>query len=423
MANADQPHDPPFTEPWRNRIVGRDSVPPESLTANPRNWRAHPRAQRRALAGVLGQVGWVQDVIVNRRTGHILDGHLRVALAVERGEAAVPIVVVDLTPEEEAVVLATFDPLGAMAATDGAALQALLTTVETEDAAVRTLLGRLAQEGERGQPAGDPDAVPPLAPQPTSEPGDLWGCGDHRVLCGDATDPAVVARAVDGEPAEWCWTDPPYGVGYAGKTPAALRLEGDEPDTVAALLRDAFAAVDRVLAANAPLFVAHPAGPLSHTFGAAFLAVGWQWHATLIWVKNRFVLGRGDFHYRHEPILYGWKPGRSHAWYGGRDRDSVFEVARAAANRDHPTAKPVALITAQLQPTTLPGSLGLDPFAGSGSTLIAADQLGRRCAAVEIDPRYVDVAVRRWEACTGGSATLAQDGRTFAAITEARRGG
>ena len=138
-------------------------------------------------------------------------------------------------------------------------------------------------------------------------------------------------------------------------------------------------------------------------------------------MKDAFVLGHCDYHYRHEPILYGWK-GKRRRWYGDRSRDSVFEVARPRRSDEHPTAKPVALIAEHLRNSTTLGSLGLDLFAGSGSTLIAAERLGRRCAAIEIDPRYVDVVVRRWQDLTGNAALLDEDGRTFAEVTEDRDG-
>ena len=417
------PHDnrPGRAPTWRSRIVGHGDADPQTLVAHPLNWRAHPRNQRRAMAGVLGEVGWVQDVIVNRRTGRILDGHLRVALALERGEAPVPIVEVDLREDEERVILATFDPLGAMANGDADAVQDLLARVTAEEAAVADLLGRLAA----AHPAtpdlrADPDAVPEPPPEPVSRPGDCWTCGPHRVWCGDAQDAAAVAGLFPDGPAGWMWTDPPYGIAYTGKTPAGLTIAGDAADGLEPLLHESFRAADAVLAPGTSIFVAHPAEPQSLGFGAAFLAAGWHWHQTLTWVKDTLVLGHSDFHYRHEPILYGWKPGRAHGWYGGRAEDSLFALPRPAASREHPTMKPVALIAAQLALTTRPGDLGYDPFAGSGSTLIAAEQLGRRCVAVEIGPRYADVIVQRWQNATGGTATLADGGRTFAQMQEVR---
>jgi site-specific DNA-methyltransferase (adenine-specific) len=206
------------------------------------------------------------------------------------------------------------------------------------------------------------------------------------------------------------WTDPPYGVGYVGKTRDGLSLANDDPGGVEGLLGRSFAAIDGVLRPGAPLYVTHPAGPHAVTFGERFLGAGWRLHQTLVWVKDRMVLGHADYHYRHEPILYGYKPGpgrwgRGHrGWHGGNDQDSVMEVPRPAASREHPTAKPVELIARCLRNSSLPGQVVLDPFAGSGSTLIACQQLGRRARLVEIDPSYCGVIVDRWRAFTGDEA-------------------
>lgn len=218
------------------------------------------------------------------------------------------------------------------------------------------------------------------------------------------------------------WTDPPYGVEYEGGTKAHLTIANDQAEKLPDLLRHAFALADTVLAPGAPLYVAHPAGALSLVFGAAFTDVGWHLHQTLIWLKDAMVLGRSDYQYRHEPVLYGWK-GRKRPWHGGRSQTSVFEIPRPKRSPDHPTQKPVQLVEAHLKNSSLLGELGYDPFCGSGSTLIAAHRLGRRCAAMELSPQYADVAVSRWERFSGESAILVGDGRTFAAVAMERHGG
>ncbi|HSW41051.1 MAG TPA: hypothetical protein VLM76_00890, partial [Patescibacteria group bacterium] len=202
----------PPTAPWRNRITGSGEEAPDQLLANPANWRIHPKAQQDALAGALDTVGWVGQVLVNQRTGFVVDGHARVALALSRGEPTVPVLYVDLAPDEEALVLATLDPIGAMAGRDDEKLRSLLADVTVDDAGLLALLGDLAGNDPK---AGltDPDEVPEPPAEPYVRPGELYRMGDHRLLCGDATDPAAVARLLDGAAPTLLATDPPYGVG------------------------------------------------------------------------------------------------------------------------------------------------------------------------------------------------------------------
>ena len=260
----------------------------------------------------------------------------------------------------------------------------------------------------------DPDDVPDLPDEPITKPGDLWLLGDHRVLCGDATDPHDVSIVLSGELASCVWTDPPYGVGYVGGTKDKLTIQNDSPDNLRQLLTDAFAAIDEVLKPGAAIYVAHPAGAGSVVFAEAFIAQGWRLHQTLVWVKSKLVPGHSDYHYRHEPILFGCKSGAegrrgrgARGWYGDNAASSVFEFDTPARSADHPTSKPVALVEAMVRNSSRTGEIVLDPFLGSGSTLIAADQLGRRCFGIDLDARYVDVAVRRWEQVTGKAAVRA----------------
>ena len=403
---------------WRNRICGSGEEDPGRLVANPRNWRLHPKAQQDALTGVLDEVGWVQEVIVNKVTGLIVDGHLRVALAAERGEPMVPVKYVELTPDEEALILATLDPLAGMAGTAGDALEALLADVSSRDRAVEGLLESLAKGAavERTKAfLTDPDDVPEVPAEPVTKRGEVWACGEHRLMCGDSTDAADVARLMAGEAAEVLWTDPPYGAAYEGKTKEALTIENDDPAGLASLLAAAFATVDAALAPGARLYVAAPAGPHNLTFRQAFAGAGWRFHEGLVWVKDVLVLGHSDYHLQHEDVLYGWKdgpgrPGRGNhngtRWYGGHAQTSVFHVDRPKRSADHPTMKPVELVAAMIANSSRPGDPVLDPFLGSGSTMIAAERTGRRCYGMEIDPQYADVAVRRWEGATGRHAEI-----------------
>ena len=414
-----------MTKDWRNRIVGHGQEDPAALVPNELNWRTHPAHQRKALTEVMDRVGWVQDIIVNRRSGRLVDGHLRLTLALERGEPAVPVVYVDLAPDEEALVLATLDPLAELAEADGETLRTLHAMLEADGAIADLLEGvatsaRLALD-EPLLGATEPDDIPDLGHESVSQAGDLWQLGEHRLLCGDATDPADVDKLMAGRKPGWLWTDPPYGVDYQGGTAEHLTLANDRADGLGNLLEASFRAADAALGPGAALYVAHPAGPHAQLFAQTFLDAGWHLHQTLIWVKDAFVLGHSDYHYRHEPILYGWK-GPKRPWYGGRDQQSVFEIPRPRRSPEHPTAKPVALVEAQLRNSSKRGQPGYDPFCGSGTTLIAAERLGRPCLAMEIDPRYVDVCLRRWQAYTGLDAILLNEGCSFRQVEEARDG-
>lgn len=403
---------------WRNRIVGSGVVPADELLANPRNWRTHGGAQRNAIRGSLAEVGWVQQVIVNRTTGHVVDGHARVEEALTLGEA-VPVLYVELTDAEEALVLATLDPISAMAGTDRVQLTELLAEVRVDDAGLARLLVDMG--GPEGRAVGetDPDSLPP-ARVPTVARGELWMLGEHRLLIGDATDGRDVARLLAGSELDVVWTDPPYGVDYTGKTEEALELANDalSPDATRALLAGALRLAP--LRAGGVFWIAAPAGPALRAFLEAIDDAGWRLHELVVWVKDRFVLGHSDLHYRHENVLvgdvngrdatsiaYGWREGERHTYLGGRRLDTAWEIPRPAASREHPTMKPVELVAKALEIGSEKGALVYDPFVGSGTTIIAAAETGRRAVAMEIDPVYAQVAIDRWEAFTGRIAERA----------------
>lgn len=398
----------------RDRVLELRRVKAGDLVANPGNWRLHPEPQRAAIRGLLSEIGYADALIAREANGALvlIDGHLRRSL---HPEAVVPVLVLDVTESEADTLLATLDPLAAMARPDPGALSELLARVKSSSAAVGELLASLARGAGLPVIRGlvDPEAAPALPATPRTRPGDLWVLGEHRLLCGDARSQKDLERLMEGTAADVLWTDPPYGVAYQGKTRRGLRMKNDEPAGLEALLAAAFSGIDAVLRAGAAIYICHPAGPASVTFGERFLAQGWRYHQSLVWVKDSMVLGHGDYHYRHEPIAFGYKGadarrGRGGAgWYGGNAETSVLEVPRPAASRDHPTAKPVELIRRCLANSSRVGEAVLDPFLGSGSTLIACEIVGRRGFGVELDPAYVDVAVARWERFIGGRARRA----------------
>lgn len=272
-------------------------------------------------------------------------------------------------------------------------------------------------------PTADPDDVPPLPVTPRTKPGDVYQLGAHRLVCGDSKDPAVWAALMGEERAQAVFTDPPYGVKVVGGTKDRLTIQNDDLpiDQLTVFLRETLGPTLAHCQPGAPWYVCAPHGPQFLSFAVVGVEQGW-WRQTLVWAKDTFSLGRSDYHYRHEAILtsqpptdddtpprehvaigYGWAPGAAHTWRGGRKQDTVWDVPKPRANDEHPTMKPVELIARALQNSTIAGDLVLDPFGGSGSTLITCEMLGRRARLIELDPRYCDVIVRRWEEATGMS--------------------
>ena len=406
--------------PWRNRIVGHGEAPPEELLANPGNWRTHPPAQQGALAGALDEVGWVQDVIVNRRSGHMVDGHLRVELAISRGEPLVPVTYVDLSDEEEALVLATLDPLGAMAGQDKEKLQTLLADVSVDDAGLLALLRSLAPKAGRT----DPDAVPETPAEPYVQPGELWLLGEHRLLCGDATSAADVARLLDGATPTLLLTDPPYGVSLdptwrdhlynmlgPGEQPYMVkgtRIEGHRNITLSGDTRADWSEAYALVPSLQVGYVWH-AGIFAAEVAAGLLRVGFEIASQVIWDKGLFAISRGWYHWGHEPCWAVRKPGVANLFTGSRDQSTVWRAASPKMlmggsqeeKEDHPAQKPVVLFEIPLRNHA--GDV-YDPFVGSGTALMAAEMHGRRCYALEIEPRYVQLVIERWGAFTGREA-------------------
>jgi site-specific DNA-methyltransferase (adenine-specific) len=250
----------------------------------------------------------------------------------------------------------------------------------------------------------DQDVAPPA--EPVTRHGDVWVLGDHRLVCGDSTVQGTWDALLGGAKVDMVWTDPPYGVAYVGKTADALTIEND------ALDEDGLRAfigllLDRTIAATRPgaaWYVAAPSRPLNLIFGQALHRLG-VYRQQLIWVKDQFVMGRSDYHYRHEPLFYGWTPGAAHHALDDRTQDTVWEVPRPKRSTEHPTMKPVDLVTRALTNSTRRGALVADPCCGSGTTLLACELTGRKARVIELDPGYCDVICRRWQEAAGLAVT------------------
>jgi DNA modification methylase len=250
----------------------------------------------------------------------------------------------------------------------------------------------------------DPEDISDAPPAKTV-PGDLWLLGNHRLICGDSTDPDVYTRLLEGTPVDMVWTDPPYGIAYVGKTADALTIMNDDLslDELEALLRTSLGNAYQHSRPGASWYVSAPqGGSLFHTFGKVLLDLE-VWRHTLIWVKDQFVMGRADYHYRHEPIFYGWKEGDAHTWESDRKQDSVLEFDRPKRSREHPTMKPIALVDYCIRNSTKPRNMVLDPFGGSGTTLLACEATNRDARTIELDPHYADVICARYQKATGNT--------------------
>jgi DNA modification methylase len=384
-------------------------VPVRTLKPFPGNPR---RGDLDRIKESLAANGQYRPIVVNRRTMEVLAGNHTLRAARELGWAEIAATFVDADRELARRIVMVDNRTNDLAGYDDVALAELLSGLPELDGTGydEAALSRLLDETRAVELPGVDEELPPRPESPSSRPGDLYLLGAHRLVCGDATSPATYELLLEGERPQLLWTDPPFGVSYVGKTKRKLRIDGDEPDGLAALLGAAFSCADAALADGAALYVAHPAGAGGLVFGSCVEAQGWRLRQTLVWVKDAFVLGRSDYHYRHEPILYGFKPGRGQlgrggrGWYGGNAQQTVLEVARPRASREHPTMKPPELISIALGNSTQRGERVLDPFGGSGSTLIAAHALGRQARLIELDPGYCDVIVARFERLTGERA-------------------
>jgi DNA modification methylase len=267
------------------------------------------------------------------------------------------------------------------------------------------------------------DEVPEPPDEPVSKPGDLWVLGDHRLLCGDATVLADVERVLGGQLADMTFCDPPYNVDYANSPKDKLRgkhrpiLNDSLGSRFEAFLYDA--CVNILSVTKGAVYVCMSSSEL-HTLQRAFIAAGGRWSTFVIWAKNTFTLGRADYQRQYEPILYGWKDGADHYWCGARDQGDVWFFDKPVRNDLHPTMKPVALVQRAIRNSSKTRDIVLDPFGGSGSTLIACEKSGRQARLVELDPKYVDTIILRWQEFTGGTATLDGDGRGYEEIAAGR---
>lgn len=413
-----------------------------------------------AIAESIDRNGFYGALVAQRSTGYILVGNHRWLAAREQGLERIPVIWVDCNADEARRIMVADNRTSELGEFDMEKLTSLLETFDGDLAGTGYSIDDLQDliGGSSSSSSGntDPDAVPASAPSITV-PGDVWLLGPHRLVCGSSTDPTVMETLLAGEVVDVVWTDPPYNVAVEGAAGSILNddlSDAEFADLLAGAMQSAFAA----LRPGGSIYVAH-AESERLAFTRAFVDAGFKLSGLVVWRKHALTLSRSDYQWQHEPILYGWKPGGRHRWFGGRKQTtvveaegkpfrlqpdgswhvvlgdrilvltgtdlqvtelegSVMEFDRPTKAELHPTMKPVALVARQLVNSSRTGDVVLDLFGGSGTTLIAAHQLGRVARLVELDPKYCDVICRRFEEHTGIVPIAAATGRAHTFVPE-----
>ena len=388
------------------------------------NSRTHDDAQVAQIAASIREFGFTNPVLVDGDNG-IIAGHGRVLAARKLGLTDVPCLRLDHLTEAQRRAYVIADNKLALNAgwntdlllleiqgLDELGFDLSLTGFTPDEIAAMT-----PQEATEG--LTDEDAVPEAPVEPVTKPGDIWIMGKHRLMCGDSTSINHIEKLCSDQMIDMWLTDPPYNVAYEGKTKDALKIKNDEmgDEQFRQFLRDSYVAADAVMKPGAVFYIWH-ADLEGYNFRGAAKDAGWKVRQCLIWKKQTMVMGRQDYHWRHEPCLYGWKDGAGHLWASDRKQTTILEFDRPSRSEDHPTMKPVALFEYQLLNNTKGGDIVLDSFGGSGTTLIAAEKNGRISRLMQLDPKYCDVIVKRWQEFTGKQAVHEQSGKTFDEVSD-----
>ena len=378
-----------------------------------KNSRTHSEAQVAQIAGSIKEFGFNNPVLIDEDNG-IIAGHGRVMAAQKLGLQAVPCIrLAHLSDTQRKAYVIADNRLALNAGWDDQMLTVELQELDSESFDLSLLgfeadeLNALLNPIKETEGLTDEDEVPEVPEEPKTKPGDIYKLGRHRLMCGDSTSIDAVEKLMDGSLVDILITDPPYNVAYEGKTKDALKIQNDSmgDDQFRQFLRDAFVSADSVMKQGAVFYIWH-ADSEGFNFRGACKDAGWKVRQCLIWNKDTMVMGRQDYHWKHEPCLYGWKDGAGHLWAADRKQVTIISCKRPKRNDIHPTMKPVELIEYQLLNNTKGADIVLDLFGGSGSTLIAAEKNGRVARLMELDQKYCDVIVKRWEDFTGQKAEL-----------------
>jgi site-specific DNA-methyltransferase (adenine-specific) len=394
----------------------------EALIPYVNNSRTHSDEQVAQIAASVREFGWTNPILVDGKNG-IIAGHGRLAAARKLGLTEVPVIVLDHLSEAQKKALVIAD-------------NKLASNAGWDDEMLRLELGDLQEMGFDATIAGftteeldallnvtevtdgltDEDDVPEAPEEPTTRLGDVWILGKHRLMCGDSTSIDDMQKLTENQLVDMWLTDPPYNVAYKGGTGLTIQNDDMGDDQFRQFLRDAYVTADTVLKPGAVFYIWH-ADLEGYNFRGAAKDAGWKVRQCLIWKKSSLVMGRQDYHWKHEPCLYGWKEGAGHLWAADRKQTTILEFEKPSRNGEHPTMKPVGLFEYQMLNNTKGGDIVLDSFGGSGTTMIAAEKNGRRGYLMELDPKYCDVIVKRWQEFTGKAAIHAESGIPFDSMT------
>jgi DNA modification methylase len=403
--------------------------PVETLVPYARNARTHSDAQVAQVAASIARFGFVNPILVGPDRV-IIAGHARLLAARKLEMSEVPVIVLEHLSEAQRRALVIADNrLALNAGWDEEMLALELATLRDEDFSLDVLgfddeeLSRLLAAQDAAEGLTDEDSVPEVPETPVSQTTDLWNLGDHKLLVGDATVVADVQRLMGADAADCVFSDPPYNIDYQGYTKDRLRIHNDQmsAEQFRRFLQESFQCFRSVIKLGASLYICHSSS-WQREFQNALEAAGFEVRCQIIWGKNTFAWGFGRYKFQHEPIFYCHVAGQKDSWYGNKSQSTLWEEKKPAANRLHPTMKPVELVERALVNSSQAGDLVLDLFGGSGTTLIGCERRDRKARLMEIDPKYADVIVRRYQEYSGKSAVLDGDGRTFAETAQARLG-
>jgi DNA modification methylase len=393
-----------------------------------RNPRTHSEAQVAQIAASIAEFGFNNPILVDTKAG-IIAGHGRLLAAQKLGLTEVPVIVLDhLSEAQKRAYIIADNQLALNAGWNESLLSAELAALQAEDFDVSVIgfedeeLARLLAAQDATEGLTDEDAVPALPETPVSALGDLWILGNHRLLVGDATAQLDVERLMAADAADLIFMDPPYNVDYQGYTEERLKIKSDRMSAAEfkQFLESAFRSCRTAVKPGASLYVCHSSS-WQREFQNALETAGFEVRCQIIWAKNTFAWGFGRYKFRHEPIFYAHVAGEKDAWYGNKSQSTLWQENKPVANRLHPTMKPVELIERALLNSSKAGDLVADLFGGSGSTLIASERRNRKARLMELDPKYADCIVQRYQDYTGKEATLDRDGRAFDEVAQERR--